>query len=137
MTITGRKPDELPAAAEGAGGGPRGRGAGRVLAVAGQRRVGRVPRGGRSRAPSRRSGGWTILVNNTGINPIYGPLVDADLDGVRKIFEINVVAALGFVQLAHRAWMGEHGGAIVNLASVGGLRSTGRDRRATARPRRR
>ena len=66
-----------------------------------------------------------ILVNNTGINPVYGPLVDADLDGVRKIFEINVVSMLAYVQLAYRAWMAEHGGSIINLASVGGLRSTG------------
>ena len=35
------------------------------------------------------------------------------------------MAALGFVQQAHRAWMGEHGGAVVNIASVGGLRSSG------------
>ena len=51
--------------------------------------------------------------------------MDADLDGVRKIFEINVVSMLAYVQLAYRAWMAEHGGSIVNLASVGGLRSTG------------
>ncbi len=51
--------------------------------------------------------------------------MDADLDAVRKIFDVNVVAALGFVQLAYRAWMGEHGGAVVNVASVAGLRSTG------------
>ena len=66
-----------------------------------------------------------ILINNTGINPVYGPLVDADLDGVRKIFEINIVSTLALVQLAYRAWMAEHGGSVVNLASVGGLRSTG------------
>ena len=66
-----------------------------------------------------------VLVNNAGINPIYGPLMDADLDAVRKIFDVNVVAALGFTQLAHKAWMAEHGGAVVNLASIGGLRSTG------------
>jgi NAD(P)-dependent dehydrogenase (short-subunit alcohol dehydrogenase family) len=70
-------------------------------------------------------GGLGVLVNNTGINPVYGNLVDADLDAVRKIFDVNVVAALGFVQLAYRAWMREHGGAIVNIASVAGLRSTG------------
>ena len=70
-------------------------------------------------------GNLAILVNNTGVNPTYGPLMDADLDAVRKIFEINVVAALGFLQLAYRAWMAEHGGAVVNLASVAGLRSTG------------
>ena len=69
-------------------------------------------------------GGLAILVNNAGVNPQFGPLVDADLDAVRKIFDVNVVAALGFVQLAHRAWMGEHGGAVVNIASVAGLRST-------------
>jgi NAD(P)-dependent dehydrogenase (short-subunit alcohol dehydrogenase family) len=43
---------------------------------------------------------------------------------VRKVFDVNVVAALGFVQLAHRAWMAAHGGAVVNVASVAGLRST-------------
>jgi len=72
-----------------------------------------------------RFGSLDVLVNNTGINPVYGPLVDADLDGVRKIFDVNVVAALGFVQQAHGTWMGGHGGAIVNVASVAGLRSTG------------
>lgn len=70
-------------------------------------------------------GSLDILINNTGINPVYGPLVDADLDGVRKIFDINVVAALGYVQEAYRAWMRDHGGAVVNVASVAGLRSTG------------
>ncbi|SES17373.1 SDR family oxidoreductase [Actinokineospora terrae] len=70
-------------------------------------------------------GGLDVLVNNTGINPVYGPLVDVDLDGVRKIFDTNVVAALGFVQLAYRAWMAEHGGAVINIASVAGLRSSG------------
>jgi NAD(P)-dependent dehydrogenase (short-subunit alcohol dehydrogenase family) len=66
-----------------------------------------------------------ILINNTGINPVYGPLADADLGAVRKIFDTNVVAALGFVQLALKTWMGEHGGSIVNVSSIGGLRSTG------------
>ncbi|MEV6137615.1 SDR family oxidoreductase [Nocardia sp. NPDC051990] len=70
-------------------------------------------------------GSLDILVNNTGINPVYGSLMDADLEAVRKIFDINVVAALGYVQEAYRAWMREHGGAVVNVASVAGLRSTG------------
>ncbi|HEV8558711.1 MAG TPA: SDR family oxidoreductase [Actinophytocola sp.] len=70
-------------------------------------------------------GSLDILVNNTGINPVYGPLVEADLGAVRKIFDVNVVAALGFVQLAWKAWMAEHGGNVVNMSSVGGLRSTG------------
>ena len=70
-------------------------------------------------------GNLSVLVNNAGVNPQYGPLADADLDAVRKVFDVNVVAALGFVQLAHRAGMGTHGGAVVNIASAAGLRSTG------------
>ncbi|WP_280232791.1 SDR family oxidoreductase [Nocardia cyriacigeorgica] len=70
-------------------------------------------------------GSLDILINNTGINPVYGSLMEADLDAVRKIFDVNVVAALGYIQQAHRAWMGEHGGAVVNVASVAGIRSTG------------
>jgi len=95
-----------------------------VLAVAGNAGSAQA----REEAVSRtveRFGNLAILVNNTGINPSYGALVDADLDAVRKTFDTNVVAALGFVQVAHKAWMGEHGGAIVNIASVAGLRSTG------------
>ncbi|WP_194813916.1 SDR family oxidoreductase [Nocardia sp. XZ_19_385] len=70
-------------------------------------------------------GSLDILINNTGINPVYGSLMEADLDAVRKIFDVNVVAALGYVQEAYKAWMGEHGGAVVNVASVAGIRSTG------------
>ncbi|MFJ1455474.1 SDR family oxidoreductase [Nocardia wallacei] len=70
-------------------------------------------------------GSLDILINNTGINPVYGSLMDADLDAVRKIFDVNVVAALGYVQEAYRAWMRDNGGAVVNVASVAGLRSSG------------
>jgi NAD(P)-dependent dehydrogenase (short-subunit alcohol dehydrogenase family) len=62
-----------------------------------------------------------VLVNNTGINPAYGPLLDIDMSAARKILEVNVLAALEWIKLAHAAWMGEHGGAIVNVASVAGL----------------
>lgn len=63
-----------------------------------------------------------LLVNNTGINPAYGPLIDLDLDVARKVADTNAVAALGWVQVAHRAWMGEHGGSVVNVSSVSGVR---------------
>jgi NAD(P)-dependent dehydrogenase (short-subunit alcohol dehydrogenase family) len=62
-----------------------------------------------------------VLVNNTGINPTFGPLIDIDSGVARKIFEVNVLAALDWVKLAHQAWMAEHGGAVVNVASVAGL----------------
>jgi NAD(P)-dependent dehydrogenase (short-subunit alcohol dehydrogenase family) len=69
-----------------------------------------------------RFGGAHLLVNNIGINPVYGPLMDIDLDVARKIVDVNCVAALSWVQKAHHAWLGKHGGAVVNVASAGGLR---------------
>ncbi|MEU4716869.1 SDR family oxidoreductase [Micromonospora purpureochromogenes] len=67
-------------------------------------------------------GSVDLLVNNTGINPTYGPMVELDLAAARKIFEVNCLAALSWVQQAYRGWMKEHGGAVVNVSSVAGLR---------------
>jgi 3-oxoacyl-[acyl-carrier protein] reductase len=64
------------------------------------------------------------LVNNVGTSPVAGPAIDAGIDAVRKIFDINVFSALEWTSKVHRAWMGEHGGAIVNVISVTGLRPT-------------
>ncbi|MGI9004419.1 MAG: SDR family oxidoreductase [Pseudonocardia sp.] len=124
VTITARKPDALAAAADQLVAGAAGGDPSRVLAVPGNTGSAQS----RAEAVTRTVetfGSLGILVNNTGINPTYGFLIDADLDAVRKIFDVNVVAALGYVQLAYRAWMGAHGGAVVNLASVAGLRSSG------------
>jgi NAD(P)-dependent dehydrogenase (short-subunit alcohol dehydrogenase family) len=123
VTITGRKVPELAAAAADLVAGPAGGDAARVIAVPGNAGDA-AARAEAVDATVATFGGLAVLVNNAGVNPQYGPLVDADLDAVRKIFDVNVVAALGFVQLAHRAWMSEHGGAVVNVASVAGLRST-------------
>jgi len=68
-------------------------------------------------------GSIDLLVNNTGINPVYGPLVDLDLSAARKIVEVNCIAALAWVQHVHRAWMKEHGGAIVNVSSLSSRRT--------------
>jgi NAD(P)-dependent dehydrogenase (short-subunit alcohol dehydrogenase family) len=69
-------------------------------------------------------GSLDVLVGNVGINPVYGPLMDAPLDAVRKILDTNVVASLGLVQEAWRAWMSEHGGSVLIVASVAGLKSS-------------
>jgi 3-oxoacyl-[acyl-carrier protein] reductase len=67
-------------------------------------------------------GSVDFLVNNTGINPAYGRLMDIDPAVARKIMEVNVIGALSWVQRTRAAWQGEHGGAIVNVASIAGLR---------------
>jgi len=64
-----------------------------------------------------------FLVNNAGINPAFGPLVDMDLDVGRKTFEVNCLAAVAWIQGVHAAWMADNGGAIVNLSSLSSIRS--------------
>ncbi|MFC9788293.1 SDR family oxidoreductase [Rhodococcus sp. NPDC127528] len=121
VAITARKPEPLEAAAAELRAGVDGA---RVLPIPGNA----GDDDSRAETVARtvaEFGSLDILVNNTGINPVFGSLMEADLGAVRKIFDVNVVAALGYIQQAHKAWMGEHGGAVVNLASVAGLRSTG------------
>ncbi|MQA01773.1 MAG: glucose 1-dehydrogenase [Streptosporangiales bacterium] len=64
-----------------------------------------------------------VLVNNAGINPVYGPMLELDLDAARKILEVNVLAAIGWTQRVHKASLAERGGAVVNIASAGGMRA--------------
>lgn len=66
-------------------------------------------------------GSVDLLVNNTGINPIYGSLLDVDSAVAAKMVDTNVLAAIAWVKACRDAWMGEHGGAVVNLSSVAGL----------------
>src|SRR5580692_4037945 len=65
-----------------------------------------------------------MLVNNAGINPAYGPLVDVDPAAAPKILAVNVLAPLAWTRLARDAWMGEHGGSVVNVSSVAALRAS-------------
>jgi NAD(P)-dependent dehydrogenase (short-subunit alcohol dehydrogenase family) len=67
-------------------------------------------------------GGCDIVVNNAAINPVYGPLMDADLGAVAKVFDANITGPLRFVRHAWHAYMHEHGGAVLNVVSVGGMR---------------
>jgi 3-oxoacyl-[acyl-carrier protein] reductase len=67
-------------------------------------------------------GSVDMLVNNAGINPAYGPMVELDLGAARKVVEVNCIAAMSWVQQAHGAWMKDHGGAVVNVSSVSGVR---------------
>jgi len=62
-----------------------------------------------------------MLVNNAAINPVYGPLADIGAASAAKILAVNLLAPLAWIQRARAAWMDEHGGAVVNVASVAGL----------------
>ncbi|MGO8963286.1 SDR family oxidoreductase [Mycobacterium sp.] len=68
-----------------------------------------------------RFGGIDILINNAGTNPAYGPLIEQDHGRFAKTFEVNLWAPLLWTSLVVKAWMAEHGGAVVNTASIGGL----------------
>src|SRR5699024_6140510 len=46
---------------------------------------------------SNEFGRLDVLVNNAGINPVYGPLRELDLEAAEKIFSVNVIATLGWV----------------------------------------
>lgn len=62
-----------------------------------------------------------VLVNNAGTNPVFGPLMDLEPAAAAKILEVNVLAALSWTQRAHQVHLKEHGGAVINMASVSGL----------------
>ena len=114
VCITARKQDALDQAAERLGGRDH------AIAVAG-RSDDVEHQADAVRQTLAAFGSLDLLVNNTGINPIYGPLVELDLGAARKIFEVNCLAALSWVQQAHQAWMGDHGGSVVNVSSVAGV----------------
>lgn len=66
-------------------------------------------------------GSLDILVNNVGGGVPSTALVDMDEETVRSLITHNLETALFYSQLAWRAWMSEHGGAIVNISSLGGI----------------
>ncbi|MFM9446459.1 SDR family oxidoreductase [Streptomyces acidiscabies] len=113
VCITGRNEDALKEAVDRLG-------ADRVIGVAGKAHdldhqaevVGRV---------MEAFGRVDFLVNNAGTNPVFGPLADLDLNVARKVYETNVISALGFAQKTWHAWQKDNGGAIVNIASVSGI----------------
>jgi len=68
-----------------------------------------------------RFGRIDVLVNNAGTNPYFGPLVDLDPVRAEKTVRLNQFGVVLWTQLAWKASMADHGGTVVNVASVGGL----------------
>jgi NAD(P)-dependent dehydrogenase (short-subunit alcohol dehydrogenase family) len=72
-------------------------------------------------ATMERFGRIDILVNNAATNPYMGRTIDIDLPRFDKTWQVNYRGPVVWCQEAWKASMAEHGGAIVNIASVGGL----------------
>ncbi|MCD0483859.1 SDR family oxidoreductase [Streptacidiphilus sp. ASG 303] len=114
VVVTGRDAGALEEAVERLGGAEH------AVGVAGKSHDAAHREAAVGRAMER-FGRIDALVNNVGTNPVFGSMVDLDLDAARKILDINLVSTLGWVQLVHKASMEERGGAIVNVSSVSAL----------------
>ena len=68
-----------------------------------------------------RFGAVDILVNNAATNPYMGRAIDIDMSRFDKTYQVNLRGAFVWTQLAWKAWMEEHGGSVINIASIGGL----------------
>jgi 3-oxoacyl-[acyl-carrier protein] reductase len=115
VAITGRKPEGLAGAVEQLGGSKF------ALSVPGRADDTEHQQHTIYRALDT-FGRLDVLVNNTGINPIYGPLLDAEPEAMRKILEVNVIAGVSWVRQAMAAGLDRAHGAVVNVASIAGLR---------------
>ncbi|WP_310569467.1 SDR family oxidoreductase [Gemmatimonas sp.] len=65
--------------------------------------------------------GIDIIVNNAATNPIFGPLQQATDDAFDKIFSVNLKGPLELCRTAHTVMAQRGSGAIVNVASIGGV----------------
>jgi NAD(P)-dependent dehydrogenase (short-subunit alcohol dehydrogenase family) len=75
------------------------------------------------RATIDRFGGLDILVNNAAANPYAGPTMDIDPSRFDKTFQVNIRGPVFWCQAAWRHAMRDKPGVILNMSSVGGLRS--------------
>ncbi len=76
-------------------------------------------------ATIERFGGLDILVNNAATNPYYGRLLDVDKGRYDKTFQVNLEAPVWWSKAAWEHAFKDRPGTIINIASVGGLRTDG------------
>jgi NAD(P)-dependent dehydrogenase (short-subunit alcohol dehydrogenase family) len=116
VCVTARKPDPLAEAVTQLGGSEF------AVAVAG-RADDPEHRQNAVRTTIDTFGQVDILINNTGINPVYGPISRTDAGAAAKVFDVNVIAALSWTEEVRGLGLGSRpGAAIINVASIAGLR---------------
>ena len=76
-------------------------------------------------ATIKKFGKIDIFVNNAATNPYAGPTLGIDPARYDKTFQVNLRGPLFWCQAVWEAWMIDHPGVIINIASVGGLRAEG------------
>lgn len=74
-------------------------------------------------ATMKRFGAIDIFVNNAATNPYFGKTLEVDPARFDKTFQVNVRGPLFWCQAVWEAWMKDHPGVMINIASVGGLRA--------------
>jgi NAD(P)-dependent dehydrogenase (short-subunit alcohol dehydrogenase family) len=62
-----------------------------------------------------------IVVINAATNPVFGPLVDLDLDAWRKVLDVNLTGALLTAQAAARRMLPQRRGCVLFMASLAGI----------------
>ncbi len=67
-------------------------------------------------------GGVDILVNNAAINPVFGPIEEAEEVAFDKIMDVNVKAPWMLANLALPSMKERGGGSVINISSVEGLK---------------
>src|SRR6476660_2757670 len=63
-----------------------------------------------------------ILVNNSATNVGQGPALNVTDEALLKTIEVNVLSALRLIRLTVPKMIERHGGSIINIASIAGLR---------------
>ena len=66
-------------------------------------------------------GGIDIVVNNAATNPVFGPILDADLNAYDKIMDVNVKGPLHLSKLAYPYLKKSDNASVINISSVEGV----------------
>jgi NAD(P)-dependent dehydrogenase (short-subunit alcohol dehydrogenase family) len=74
-------------------------------------------------ATLERFGQLDILVNNAATNPYFGATLGVEPAQFDKTFQVNLRGPLFWSQAAHELALAEHPGVIMNVSSVGGMRT--------------